>query len=120
MDVIPPGGAEDPYGCLPKGRILQTSVTLDDTGLTLPKQANVFADTGFIGDSRVEFSCSDHAGAVGQTYTLIAAVDVNGDDLAACGPGSIQSIACFNALANDDNVTSDNRAIRSAPRVQKP
>ncbi|MDO8611976.1 MAG: hypothetical protein Q7R32_04045 [Dehalococcoidia bacterium] len=56
----------------------------------------------------------------GFTYTLLAAVDAHADDLAACGPGAIQSLACFNALANDDGDLFDNRASRSAPRVESP
>ncbi len=115
MDAIPPGGASDPYGCLPNGRILQTTVTLGDSS-----QANIFADSGTIGDGRVEFSCTDHAGAVGKTYTLIAVADVNADDLAACGPGALQGVACVSALADDDTDNTDNLAIRIAPRVQSP
>lgn len=120
LDVIPPGGVGDPFGCLPSGRILQTTVTLDDTGTTLPKQTNVSADTGTLGDGFVEFSCTNQAGAVGKTYTLIAAVDVNADDLAACGAGAIQSLACFNALADDDTDPTNVRASRNAPRVKQP
>ncbi len=115
VDAIPPGGLSDPYGCLPFGRILQTTVALNTSS-----QANVLADTGIIGDGLVEFSCNDHAGAAGKTYTLIAVVDVNADDLAACGPGALDSLACFNALADDDTDDTDNRATRNAPRVQSP
>lgn len=117
LDVVPPGGTTNPFGCVPSGRILQTTVALD-TGDN--KQANVRADTGVLGDDLVEFSCTDHAGAVGKTYTLIAAVDVNADDAAACSAGNIQSLACFNALADDDTDPTDNRATRNAPRVQPP
>ena len=49
----------------------------------------------------VEFHCTD-AAADGQPYHWKVAVDVNGDDLAACsGPGGINS-ACTTALADDD------------------
>ncbi len=115
LDVIPPGGMTDPYGCLPNGRILQTTVALNTSG---DKQANVFADTGTLSDGFVEFSCTDHAGAVGKTYTLIAAVDVNADDLASCPPGTLANPACFDALADDDTDDADNRIARNAPRVQ--
>jgi hypothetical protein len=118
LDVVPPGGTTNPYGCAPSGRLLQTTVTLDGTGKTLPKQTNVFADTGMLGDDLVEFSCADHAGAFGKTYTLIAAVDVNADDAAFCSAGNIQSLACYNALADDDTNPTDNRATRNAPKVQ--
>ena len=118
MDVIPPGGPTNPFGCLPAGRILQTTVTLDHTGLTLPKQANVFADTGTLGDGMVEFTCANHAGAVGQTYTLFAVVDVNADDLLACSP-FVDTTDCSEALADDDTDDPDNGpVIRNAPRVQ--
>jgi hypothetical protein len=83
-------------------------------------QANIFADTGTIGDGLVEFSCTDHTGAVGKAYTLIAVADVNADDLAACGPGALQGVACVSALADDDTDNTDNLAIRIAPRVQRP
>ena len=117
IDVIPPGGASDPYGCLPNGRILQTTVTLDTGG---NGNTNVYADTGIGGDGLVEFSCTEHAGAVGKTYTLVAVADVNADDLGACGPGALQGDACVSALADDDTDNTDNLAIRNAPRVQSP
>ena len=117
MDAIPPGGASDPYGCLPSGRILQTTVTFATSDSS---QTNVYADTGAVGDGLVEFNCTDHAGAVGKTYTLIAVADVNADDLAACGPGALQGVACVTALADDDADDADNLAIRIAPRVQRP
>lgn len=115
IDAIPPGGASDPYGCLPNGRILQTTVALNTGG-----QTHVYADTGTGGDGFVEFSCTDHAGAVGKTYTLVAVADVNADDLGACGAGALQSDACVSALADDDTDDTDNLAIRYAPRVQSP
>ena len=115
MDVIPPGGASDPYGCLPNGRILQTTVALNTGG-----QTHVYADTGTVGDGLVEFSCTDHAGAVGETYTFVAVADVNADDLGACGPGALQGGACVSALTDDDTDNTDNLAIRNAPRVQSP
>jgi hypothetical protein len=64
---------------LPKGGIPEEMVPLA-TFQTGGHQANVSADTGTLGDGFVEFSCSDHAGAVGKTYTLVAAVDVHADD----------------------------------------
>ena len=119
LDIIPPGGVTNPFGCIPAGRIINTTVTLGPGQL-----ANVFADSypgdPTPGDGKVTFSCTNHAGATGSTYTLIGAVDAHADDGGACGPGSIQSIACFNALASDDNDSSDNRVTRNAPRVQKP
>ncbi len=123
MDVIPPGGTTDPHTCLPNGRILSTTVTLDSAGASqgsFDKLANVFADTGFIGDGLVEFSCSDHAGAVGKTYTLYAVVDVNADDLASCSP-FVNTLTCFNALADDDTDDPDNGPVqRNSPRVKQP
>ncbi len=106
MDAIPPGGPGDPFGCLPNGRILNTTVTLNPGN-----QENV---TAFVG-----FTCADQAGAAGKTYTLIAAVDTHADDLAACGTSTLLQ-GCFNALADDDPDTTDNRVIRGAPRVSAP
>ena len=197
IDVIPPGGTTNPFGCLPNGRILQETQTLDSAGAsqgTTDKQKNFFADTetisaqfnnvnpdtvvrttgswvtdgfvaggtftvsgtasndgtflidsvtalvltldsgetltnegpltamftGFIGDDKVEFSCTDHAGAVGKTYTLFAAVDVNADDLAACSP-FVNNNGCFEALADDDTDDPDNGPFqRNSPRVKPP
>ena len=125
IEVIPPGGVTNPYGCLPAGRILQTSVVLAAS----PFVADVYADTGTLGDNMVEFSCTNHAGAVGLRYTVIAVVDAHADDAASCGtlfpstPPVITSLACFNALGSptsDDNDASDNRLSVNRPKVQKP
>ncbi len=117
MDAIPPGGASNPGGCVPTGRILDSSVTLDPTGVTFPKQTNVFADTGTPSDGLVDFSCTNKSAVIGMTWTLIAAVDAHGDDSAACGPGLLLTAACANALVDDDT-DSNNRLTRNAPRVQ--
>ena len=117
MDVIPPGGVTDPYGCLPNGRIILTSVFMAAAG-SPGDNVNVFADTGTLGDGLVEFSCTDAAGAFGKTYTIIAVSDLHNDDLASCGAGALQSLACFGALADDDQDPPDNRKVRNAPKVQ--
>ena len=57
-------------------------------------------DTGVIGDGLSVLGCTDHVGAVGKTYTLVAVADVNADDLGACGAGALQSDACLSALAD--------------------
>jgi hypothetical protein len=119
LDVIPPGGPSNPGGCLPNGRILDTTLTLDPTGVTAPKNQPVFADTGTLGDGLVEFSCTNQSAVVGQRYTLIAAVDAHGDDLALCGPGDLLTNDCANALFDDDT-DSNNRLTRNAPKVKKP
>ncbi len=119
LDVVPPGGISDPYGCVPNGRILQTAVSLN-AFRTGGMQANVFADTGTLSDGLVEFSCADHAGAVGQTYTLIVALDVHVDDLAFCGPGDLQSDDCSDALSDDSDPSGEQVDERDAPRVQPP
>ncbi len=117
LDVIPPAG------CTPSGRILQTSVVLAARGLP-GDLANVFADSypgdPTPGDGMVTFSCTNQAAAVGLTYTLVAVVDAHANDLATCGPGALLSLACFEALADDDGDSGDNRLTRSAPRVQPP
>ena len=115
LDVIPPGGPSNPGGCLPAGRILETAAFVE-----AGKQTRLFADTGTLGDGLVEFSCTNQAAVVGLPYTIVAAVDVHADDLSSCGPGTLLSLACFNALADDDTDPTDNRAVRNAPRVQAP
>ena len=139
IDVITPGGqftqstavsADNPFGCAPAGRILDGVITLNQRGTT-GDTGNIFADThtpnlagstvGSVGS--VDFFCTNQAGAVGQRYKIIAAVDHGDDDLADCGPGDILTLACNNALvagAPDDNDTSDNRDELIAPRVKKP
>jgi hypothetical protein len=64
------------------------------------------------------FSCVNVAGALGQTYTIIGAVDVHADDAGACGPNQIQSMACYNALADDDDDDTDNRVTTTGPMVK--
>jgi hypothetical protein len=115
LDVIPPGGPSNPGGCVPAGRILETTAFLNAN-----RQMRLFADTGTLGDGFVEFSCANQAAVVGLPYTIVAAVDAHADDLASCGPGALLSLACFNALGDDDNDPADNRVVRSAPKVLEP
>jgi len=75
LDVVPPGGASNPGGCVPNGRILATTAFVE-----AGKQTALFADTGTLGDGLVEFSCANQAVVVGLPYTVIAAVDAHGDD----------------------------------------
>jgi len=91
-------------GCTPNGRVLQTTVTLAagaKTTISVP----------------VSYNCSDPSAANGMSYTWTAAADHGADDLASCGAGTLQSIACFSALANDDEDPSDNRKSRAGPNV---
>jgi sugar lactone lactonase YvrE len=104
-DAIPPGGPSNPYGCAPSGRIIETTVTL------APGKKTAVSSADFA------FTCADAAGARGQRFTIVALVDAHGDDLAACGPGQLQGMACFNALANDDADPSNNRISRNCCRV---
>jgi Pretoxin HINT domain len=93
-----------PPGCNPNSRVLQTTVTLAagaKTTLSVP----------------VSYSCMDVGAANGQSYSWTAVADHAADDLASCGPGTLQGIACFNALANDDADSSDNRVSRTGPKV---
>ncbi len=128
--MIPPGGSGNPGGCLPAGRILEGSITLNARG-TSGDTGNLFADThtptlagsttGGVG--HVDFSCTNQSAVVGLKYTLIAVVDHGADDLASCGPGTLLAIgptSCFSKLADEDNDASDNRQSRSAPKVKKP
>jgi len=105
LDIVPPGGPTNPFGCTPSGRILNTVVTL------APGQQQVFSVD-------LVFNCTDVPGALNQTYTIKGAVDVHADDAGACGVFQIASLACFNALADDDDDDSDNRVITTGPQVK--
>jgi hypothetical protein len=97
VDILPPGGSSNPYGCTPIGRIINTVVTLGPG-----EQAVVSADQ--------TFNCVNVAGALNQSYTISGAIDVHANDAAACPVFQLQTMACFNALADDDDDPSDNRA----------
>jgi hypothetical protein len=100
VDVIPPGGVTNPHGCTPNGRVIQTTVSLS------PGQETIVSTTQ-------TFDCANQAAARGKTYRIIAAVDHGGDDSAACGPSTLNSRACFTALADDDDDDRDNRRGRT-------
>ena len=102
---MPPGGITNPYGCTPYGRVIDTVVTL-----AAGQQTTVTAT--------LSFSCADVAGALGQSYTIMAAADAHADDGGACGPFQIQSMTCYNAMADDDNDPSDNRVTTNAYTVK--
>jgi hypothetical protein len=93
-----------PSGCTPNGRVLETTVTLAagaKTTLAIP----------------VSYSCADPAAVNGASYAWTAVADHGADDLGACAPGSLLGLACFNALADDDEDTTDNRKSRAGPKV---
>ena len=77
-------------GCTPNGRVLETTVTLAAGAKTAPARST--------GPSR----CT---------------APRERTDLAACGPATLQGVACFNALADDDEDPADNRATRNGPRI---
>jgi hypothetical protein len=100
VDVTAPAAG----GCLPNGRVLQTTVTLGAGNMTtIPVP--------------VSYSCTDPAAADGMSYTWTAAADHGADDLSSCGAGSLQGLACFNALADDDEDPADNRKSLTGPKV---
>jgi hypothetical protein len=105
VDIIPPGGITNPYGCTPYGRVIDTTVTLA-----------AGAQTSF--SATLSFSCVDVAGATGQSYTIMAVADAHADDSGACAVFQIQSMTCFNALADDDNDSSDNRVTSNGYTVK--
>jgi hypothetical protein len=107
-DVTPPGGPSNPYGCTPIGRIIDTVVTL---GTSQQNNQTVVSAT-------LTFDCADVAGALNQTYTIMAAADAHADDGGACAVFHIQRTTCFIALGDDDTDPSDNRAITNAFRVK--
>jgi len=100
VDLMVPGAG----GCGPNVRLLETTVTLPAGGKTTIQVP-------------VSYSCSDPAAANGLSYTWVAAADHGADDLASCGLGTIQGMPCFNALADDDQDPTDNRATRNGPKV---
>ena len=105
VDVAPPGGPLNPYGCTPNRRVINAVVTL------APGQQVVI-------QSSQTFNCANVPGALGQSYTIYAAMDVHADDGGACSPFQLQSMTCFTALANDDDDDTDNRATASGFAVK--
>jgi hypothetical protein len=105
VDIIPPGGVTNPYGCTPAGRVINTVLTL------APGEQTSFSTT-------LSFSCVDVAGATGQTYTIMAAADAHADDSGSCAVFQIQSMTCANALADDDNDPTDDRVTTNGFRVK--
>jgi len=105
VDIVPPGGITNTHGCTPSGRIITTLVTL------APGEQKIV-------NISQTFSCADVQGALGQTYTIMAAADAHGDDAGDCGQFQIQSITCSNALADDDNDSSDNKVTTTGFRVK--
>ncbi|MBI1886653.1 MAG: hypothetical protein HYS09_10145, partial [Chloroflexi bacterium] len=98
LDIIAPGG------CTPNGRMIQVIVNAPGG-----QKVNVFTTQ--------IFDCVDQAAVAGQRYTLVAVADVHADDLASCPTSSLQGLACFNALADDDTDDADNRRSRTCCRV---
>jgi hypothetical protein len=107
VDIIPPGGNGNPFGCTPFGRIINEVITMDTGDF---KQMVVRSEN--------TFTCADAEGAAGQTWTVIAVIDHNADDLGACGPSMLLTMTCFNALADDDDDDSDNRRMRECCRFR--
>lgn len=110
VDIVPPGGPTNPFGCTPNGRIIDTVVFL---GIGATDKQQVVKAT-------VTFDCADDAGAEGQRWTIKAAIDVHADDGGACGPSQLLSTTCAAALDDDDDDDSDNRALRQAPKLDIP
>ena len=108
VDIIPPGGVDNPFGCSPAGRVIDTTVTLGTTNGTNQTTVSV----------TLSFSCEDVAGATGQTYTIVAVADAHADDGGPCAPGQLMTMTCFNALADDDNDASDNRVVTNGYQVK--
>ena len=98
-DITPPGGPTNPFGCTPTGRLIQTSATVAP-GNQFQALSGVY-----------NFSCSAATG--GGSYVIVAVADAHADDLASCGPGQLQSMSCFNALADDDAIDANNRMMQT-------
>jgi hypothetical protein len=104
VDLVPPGGITNPYGCTPFGRVINTVITVAPLS-----QQTISVN--------LSFSCADVAGATGQSWTIMAAADAHADDAGACAVFQIQSMTCFNALADDDVDSSDNRVTSTGYKV---
>ena len=105
-DITPPGGPSNPRGCTPIGRIMETVVTVAP-GVIVS-----------VASAPQTFHCNDVTGATAaDTYTIVAVADAHADDLGSCGPGQLQSLGCYNALANDDGTATNNRVIRSCCEI---
>jgi len=105
VDFVPPGGVTNPYTCTPAGRVINTVLTL------APGEQTSISTT-------LTFECVDVAGATGQSYTIIGAADAHANDASVCSVGQIQSMDCANALADDDNDSSDDRVTTNGFRVK--
>lgn len=104
LDAVPPGGLDNPGGCQPAGRLIEKTVLVRSG-----QQVSFTAES----DGPFSFSCTNPEAVIGLPYKLIAAVDAHADDLASCSLGSLLTLACGNALADDDNDPSDNRLSRT-------
>jgi len=104
-DMVPPGGMTNPNGCTPVGRVINSVVTLGPGAATTVSL-------------NLAFDCSNRAGALNESYTIMAAADPHADDGGACPVFQIQSMTCYMALADDDNDPGDNRATTNSFRVK--
>jgi hypothetical protein len=105
VDIIPPGGITNPFGCTPTGRIINEVVVLAP-GEQITLSVSVLVN------------CADVPGATGQTFTLVGVIDVHADDAGPCAPSQLMSMTCFEALADDDDDDTDNRVVTQAFRVK--
>jgi len=108
VDIVPPGGPTNPYGCTPFGRVVDTVVTLGTSN-----QNNQTSLT-----AALSFNCANVAGALNQSYTIMAAADAHADDAGACAVFQIQTLTCFNSLGDDDNDPNDNRLMTNGFNVK--
>ena len=105
VDIVPPGGMSNPYGCSPAGRIISTTLTLASGDQTTVSATPTF-------------DCANVQGALDHTYTIMAVADAHGDDTAACAPSQIQTVTCAAALADDDTDATDNRLTTTGFRAK--
>jgi len=93
---------------------------MDIRGVRPAEESDQLADFfGFAGTAerdRGHDGIADRAPDRGlRRWTAVA--DHGADDLSSCGPGALQGLSCFNALASDDEDPSDNRKARTGPRM---
>jgi len=105
LAFLPPGGSSNGGGCSPAGVQNLGALTL------LPRdKLTITTDPSW--------QCANPASVDGAAWTLKAIADVHGDDFGSCATlQQVFSGQCSAALADDDNVDTNNSLIRARPRV---
>jgi len=102
---LPPGGSQNYAGCSPEG--------VSNLG-----SLNLLPGAKLTVKSDPPWQCADPAAMDGVSWTIKAIADVHADDFASCSTlVQVFSGQCSAALADDDNIDSDNSLLRARPHV---